>query len=101
MNISYFDPLSKGWRRMKEILFNPFDMTKWFMLGFTAFLAGLLDGPGGGNGGNKFDKFDNRHNFDDVAEFPSIAWNWLMEHTWWFSLILFGIVFIFAVVIVS
>ena len=85
---------------MKEILFNPFDMTKWFMLGFTAFLAGLLDGPGGGNGGNKFDKYDNRHNFDDVAEFPSIAWNWLMEHTWWFSLILFGIVFIFAVVIV-
>ena len=85
---------------MKEILFNPFDMTKWFMLGFTAFLAGLLDGPGGGNVGNKFDNYNNRHDFDDIAEFPSIAWNWLMEHTLWFSLILFGIVFIFAIVIV-
>ncbi|MDX2444808.1 MAG: hypothetical protein QNK30_13500 [Bacteroidales bacterium] len=100
MDINYFEPLSKGWRRMKDILFNPFDMSKWFMLGFTAFLAGLLDGPGGGSGGNKFDNYRDKPDFDDIADFPAIAWDWLMEHSLWFGLILFGIFFITALLIV-
>ena len=100
MNITYFDPFSKGWGRMKEILFNPFDLTKWFMLGFTAFLAGLLDGPGGGGGSNSWNnRFDGR-DFDDIAGFPSTAWNWLVEHAWWFGLIIFGILLIMAIVVV-
>ncbi len=100
MNITYFDPFSKGWERMKEILFNPFDLTKWFMLGFTAFLAGLLDGPGGGSGGNSWNKHNNWTDFDEIADFPARAWDWLGEHALWFGLIIFGVLFAVAVVVV-
>jgi len=39
---------------MKEILFSPFDLGKWFVLGFTAFLAMLTDLGGNGGGGSQF-----------------------------------------------
>ncbi|UCG28248.1 MAG: hypothetical protein JSV24_02490 [Bacteroidales bacterium] len=99
MEITYFDSLSRGWDRMKNGLFKPFDLGKWFVVGFTAFLAGLLDGPGGGGNlsGNKWDDFPKVH---DIAEFPSVAWNWLMQHPLWTSLIFFGTLFLIAVIIV-
>ena len=50
MNIRYLDPLSRAWGRMKKALFSPFNLKKWFVVGFTAFLAGLTEGPGGGGG---------------------------------------------------
>jgi hypothetical protein len=93
MNISYSDPLSKGWTRMKKILFSPFDLNKWFMIGFTAFLASLADCHGG-KGGNKTAGKD--IDIGDIAEFPAIAWNWFLDHTWWASLIVFGIFVIFV-----
>jgi hypothetical protein len=42
MTIAYFEPLSRAWQRMKQALFNPFNLNKWFIIGFNAFLAGLL-----------------------------------------------------------
>lgn len=89
MNIAYIDPLSRAWGRMKKALFKPFDLRKWFVIGFTAFLAGLTEGPHGngstgGRGGRGGD-------FGDVINFPSTAWEWLMNHPGWFALILFGV----------
>jgi hypothetical protein len=49
MEIAYFEPLSRAWERMKHILWRPFDLTKWLVLGFSCWLAGLADsGSGGG-----------------------------------------------------
>lgn len=48
-------PTSRAWARMKNILFNPFDIGKWFVLGFTAWLATLFEGIGsGGSGGGDY-----------------------------------------------
>jgi hypothetical protein len=44
MNIEYFETVSRAWDRMITALFRPFDLGKWLALGFTVFLAGLLDG---------------------------------------------------------
>jgi len=49
MNIAFFEPLNRAWERMKHILFQPFDLAKWLVLGFSAWLAGLADGAGGGD----------------------------------------------------
>lgn len=57
MNISYSNPLSRGWDRMKKALFQPFDIGKWFTVGFTAFLAALVDGGSPGGNGNYSDLF--------------------------------------------
>ncbi|MGK0186754.1 MAG: hypothetical protein ACI9R3_002537 [Verrucomicrobiales bacterium] len=60
--IVYAQPVSLAMERTKRILFQPFSIAKWFALGFTAWLAQLLEGGcsissnfktnnfGGGNG---------------------------------------------------
>ena len=47
MIIGYVEPLSRAWERMKNILWRPFNLGKWLVLGFSAWLAGLADGGGG------------------------------------------------------
>lgn len=37
-------PLSEGWERMLRFCFQPFDIAKWFAVGFCVFLADLGDG---------------------------------------------------------
>jgi hypothetical protein len=49
--IGYTLPTSRSFEGMKAVLFRPFDIGKWFVLGFSAWLAGLLDGGGSGGGG--------------------------------------------------
>lgn len=58
MHISVTHPIDRALRRMGQILFKPFDVGKWFTLGFCVFLAYLGEGgganiqlPGGGPGG--------------------------------------------------
>ncbi len=48
--ISCTVPVNTAWERMKTMLFRPFDMGKWFTLGFSAWLATL--GQNGGGAGN-------------------------------------------------
>ncbi len=52
MAISVVDPINSAINRTGRTLFKPFDIGKWFVLGFCAFLAYL--GEGGGGGGNFF-----------------------------------------------
>ncbi|MCD4735774.1 MAG: hypothetical protein K8R53_06995 [Bacteroidales bacterium] len=99
MSIAYTEPLSKGWKRMTKALFQPFDISKWFIVGFTAFLAGLTDYHGGGRyDNNSLNR--NRVDLDEFFRFPDYAWDWLTSNTLWFTLIIFGIFFIFAITLV-
>jgi len=41
MDISYIEPVSRAFSRMRAILFYPFKLSHWFALGFTAWLAVL------------------------------------------------------------
>ena len=52
-SVSVTDPLTPALRRVKTILFAPFDLRKWFIIGFCAWLSscGENDGGGGGGGG--------------------------------------------------
>ena len=45
--VAYIAPLEAGWARMKELLFRPFDLGRWMVIGFTAWLASLGEGGGG------------------------------------------------------
>ncbi len=47
--IEIFEPFSRALDLTKLTLFQPFDLAKWFVIGFAAFLAHL---GGGGNGFN-------------------------------------------------
>ena len=49
---SVTEPITQAYERTVQILFKPFDLTKWFVLGFAAWLSQLAEG--GGSGGNPF-----------------------------------------------
>ena len=98
MNIQYIEPFAGGWNRMKKALFQPFDLGKWFTVGFTAFLAALLDGGSGGGNSNIGNR--SKADVDDLFNFPGVAWEWLNDHPVWFTFIVLGIVFLFIVGII-
>ena len=51
MSISVIDAVSGAFERTRRMLFEPFDIGKWFVLGFCAWLANLGESGGGGSGG--------------------------------------------------
>ena len=60
--IQIFKPFGEAFELMKKILFQPFDLKKWFIIGFAAWLANL-GGWGGGfnyryNRGDDFQKLN-------------------------------------------
>jgi len=73
---------------MKKALFNPFDLKKWFVVGFTAFLSGLTDFHGGADSGRKD---GGMVHWEDVLYFPQKAAEWLTENPGWAILIAFGV----------
>jgi hypothetical protein len=96
MTVSYSEPLTRAWDRMRLALFRPFDLHKWFVVGFTAFLAGLADGHQGSGGSRGHWET----NFKDVLDFPHKAWIWLADHPGWFVAIVFVAILVFVLGIV-
>ncbi|MCP4713352.1 MAG: hypothetical protein GY869_32385, partial [Planctomycetes bacterium] len=76
--ISVTEPIGSAITATKQILFKPFDLGKWFILGFCAFLANLCDCGGPGNGGNS-----NRSNggFRSFDETTTHVFSWF-ERNW-------------------
>jgi hypothetical protein len=82
MRIAYFEPLSRAWERMKHILWRPFDLAKWLVLGFSCWLAGLADSSSGGGWKWIVDQNDfpaRRNVFGDTGSFEDLggAFIWL------------------------
>ncbi|MEZ6069091.1 MAG: hypothetical protein R3C10_02230 [Pirellulales bacterium] len=70
MAISVFEPISPAISRTRWMLFSPFDLNKWLVLGFCAFLAGLGEGGGG--------KFNFRTSWPGHDVEPAV--DWVREH---------------------
>jgi hypothetical protein len=96
MTVQFMEPLNRGWGRMKAALFRPFDLHKWFVVGFNAFLAGLMDAHNGSGGG----RFQKDADFRNVVDFPRTAWHWLMDNPGWAIAILFAVVVAIVVMVV-
>lgn len=99
MVIQYFNPLSRAFERMKTILFKPFDLGKWFTLGFTAFLAALMNSPGGSGGGGNYNVKDGDFDWDTFFNLPGRIMEWVSNNPFWMAVILAGI-FIGIVIVV-
>jgi hypothetical protein len=47
MQIAYVEPMMRAWARTRSLLFAPFRARTWFVIGFAAWLASILEGSGG------------------------------------------------------
>jgi hypothetical protein len=79
--ISVVEPVSPALERVKRVLFRPFDLGKWFVIGFCAWLAGL--GQGGGARGNfnagSWNQDGNvRHGFDHARDYVLANLHWIV-----------------------
>ncbi len=100
MNIEYFAPLASAWERMKKALFKPFDIGKWFALGFTAFLSQLLDSCGHGPVLNNYGNGGGNVNLPDIRHIPERTTDWIHLHPIIAAAILAGLVVLIAVVLI-
>jgi hypothetical protein len=91
-NIEIFAPFSEAFELMTKILFKPFDLGKWFVIGFAAWLA------------NGFSSYSFRSNMPGNAnwKWQSASHSFPGTHNgipvWLVPLIAIGIVFVLAVV---
>src|SRR5689334_22747707 len=53
--IELFSPFSEAFELTKKILFQPFDLAKWLVIGFAAWLATFFSGGGSGYRGYNHD----------------------------------------------
>jgi hypothetical protein len=68
-NIEIFKPFGEAVELMKKILFQPFDLKKWFVIGFAAWLANL--GSGGGGFNYQFDHREEAQKVNDaISQIP-------------------------------
>src|SRR5437870_8728587 len=67
--IQIFKPFGEAFELMKKILFQPFDLKKWFVIGFAAWLANL--GSGGGGFNYQFDRREQAQKINDaISQIP-------------------------------
>lgn len=80
-SIQFVEPTSRAFEKMKDILFRPFSLQKWFVLGFSAWLATLGEGgtSSGGGGGGDSSSFEGGEDSSGSDAF-SEASNWVMEN---------------------
>ncbi len=97
MSIFFVEPFSLAWKRMKRALFKPINLHKWFVVGFSAFLAGLIQGYNG-SGGSRWS--GGRLSFREFLDLPDKGWRWLMNHPGWAVAILFLAAVVVVVVVV-
>ncbi|GLH66193.1 DUF7544 domain-containing protein [Geothrix edaphica] len=73
--ISITDPIQPALAHVRRILFEPFSARKWFVLGFSVFLANLVDGGSFNVNGNPFD-----HSSRTTAPDFSPVTEWVSTH---------------------
>jgi len=98
VRMSYSEPLAEGWRWMVEMLFRPFNIGKWLVIAFAAWLAGLAGG-GGGGGGNARGSWD-IDNPDEMGGVIRHGWNWLMSDEAMAGMIFAAVLTVIAIVLI-
>ncbi len=87
------DAFTPALQHTKRMLFQPFDIGKWFILGFVIFLAQLIGsgGHGWGGSGNKLrNRDDGFCGIGDGVNDLQQAGQWVVEHLWLILLIAFA-----------
>lgn len=97
--VSVIDPITPAIDRVKIMLFKPFKLRKWFVVGFCAWLAYLGSGGGGGGGGGPHFNVPHKPHEQEaqIAEGINMAKEYILDNLYW----IIPVVAIGAVVIIG
>ena len=95
-DISVTLPLTQAIDRVKLVLFQPFDIGKWFVIGFCTWLAQLGESGGGGGGGN-FNPGGGNHRGGGLGRELEQAKEFLMSNLYWIIPVAVGVVLLCVV----
>ena len=101
--IEYVNPTARAMERMKSILFRPFDLGKWFAIGFTAWLATLLDGgcSSGGSGGSDSTGDFSIDSVDDLRDMAGSAIDGLRDQMAWLVPVVIVLVVVVTAIMIA
>lgn len=88
-HVSVVDPIGPAIEQVKLVLFRPFDMGRWFVIGFCAWLANLARGGGGGGNGHMPGRSGNLP--ADVREGIEHARVWIVDNLYWIGPVAIGV----------
>src|SRR5205814_2448527 len=91
--IEIFRPFGEAFELMNKILFQPFDLKKWLVIGFAAFLSGHLAGIGF-NFPSSFGNFKSHRTAPEAISLHFDQWK-----PWLVAAVVLGALFFFALVI--
>jgi hypothetical protein len=80
MSISVTDPIGPAINRAGFMTFKPFELGRWFVIGFVAFLAQLGSGGGGGNFNIRWPGGGGPRRPPGSPDPLNQAWNWVMAN---------------------
>lgn len=82
--VSVIDPITPAINRVKVMLFRPFNLRTWFVIGFCAWLAYLGSGGGGGGGGGPNFNVPHRQGHGaEVRDALNEAKEFLVDNLYW------------------
>jgi hypothetical protein len=82
--ISVTVPVSQAYDRVKRMLFQPFDLGKWFTIGFCAWLAGLGESGSSYNGNFNFNNNNTTsHNAQSFHDVVDKAVSYVTQNLYW------------------
>jgi hypothetical protein len=96
--IEIFKPFGEAFELMKKILFQPFELKKWLVIGFAAFLASISGGFT--SSFNPLSRWSTREDNKAIAESFHDVWSEGQTEWWVIALIAAGALFILALVLV-
>ena len=94
--IEIFKPFGEAFELMKKILFQPFDLKRWLVIGFAAFLAGLSGGfHSSFNPSSRWSSRNDKAIADSFRQFESAG-----QMEWWvIVLIIVGALIVLALIL--
>jgi hypothetical protein len=93
--VSVIDPLGQAMVWARDVLFRPFDLAKWLVLGFCAWLAMLGQGGGPRGNGNWHGRGGGHRDFQDGLH---EAWEWVLAHL--LPILVIGGLIVFVVLVI-
>jgi len=99
--INVVEPVSPALELVKRMLFQPFDLGKWFIIGFCAWLACLGEAGSCSGGGNWFDNHSGRsgadfhHALDQARDYLLNNLDWIIPLAAFLIVVILGLGLLF------